>query len=137
MPTDFELAEWDKFASYIYIIGSVIAVIASNKDEQLLVQEQTGGKKTSGTQSSPSSLTPSQLVVLISLLFVIGNIIFGQISFFRLEKVEENISAGTEKGSALPNQYIAFGWILGIVGSIIRLAGAQLRVEEEKTITIL
>ncbi|MGE5678009.1 MAG: hypothetical protein ACM3ZR_08135 [Pseudomonadota bacterium] len=137
MPTDFELAEGEKVASVVYIIGAVLAIITSDKAESELIQQQIGGGAPSGTQTDTAPLTVSQLVVIISLLYVIGNTIFGQISFFRLEKTERDIAAGTGTGSAIPNKLIAFGWLLGIVGSLIRLVGAQLRVEEEKPITIL
>jgi hypothetical protein len=75
-------------------------------------------------------------VAIISLIYVIGNTIFGQISLFRLEKIENDIAAGTETRSAEPNRLISFGWLLGIVGSLIRLVGAQLVVEEEKSGTV-
>jgi hypothetical protein len=76
-------------------------------------------------------------VVIITWLYFIGNVIFGQIAYFRLKKVEESIQAGTEKGSAVPNVYITIGWILGAIGSILRLKGAQLRSVEEQPVTIL
>lgn len=136
MPTDFELAGWDKIASVIYIIGSVIAIIAADKAQQILIRQQPNNETPPGIESDAAPLTVSQLVVIIGIIYVIGNVIYGQASFFRLGKKEKDIAAGTETGSDVPDKLIAFGWVFGIVGSLIRLAGAKLRLEEEKSGTV-
>lgn len=127
MPTDIELAELEKVASVIYIIGAIIAIISANKTQQMKIQGQT-------TFSVP---TPAQLSVIIGLIYLIGNVIYELIAYVRLKKVEEDIKTGTEKGSIMPNVYINIGWILGIAGSIFRIIGAKLRVEQQHLISIL
>ena len=137
MPTVFELAEWEKIASVIYIVGSVLTIIAANETQRMEVQSQTSSEAASATQPASIPLTPTQLVVIISTIYVIGNSIFGLTAFSRLWQVEEGIQADTENASPEPNYYITFGWVLGIIGSILRLIGAQLRCAQEQPITIL
>jgi hypothetical protein len=47
MPTDYELAEGDKFASVIYIIGAVLAIFTADKAQQMLVQQKSKGETSS------------------------------------------------------------------------------------------
>lgn len=137
MPSDYELAEQEKVASVIYIIAAIITIISANRTQQMELEKQISGGVSSNIPPVNPPPTPTQLALLISWIYAIGNIIFGKIAYSRLRKVQEGILSGTETGSAIPNVYITFGWALGIIGSLFRVAGAQLRLEQQQPITIL
>lgn len=127
MLNDVQLAGCEKIASYLYIIASVLIIKVSN-----LTQEQAADNNTKSNCNSNKStnIVPAEIIYIVGILYLIGNLIFLSTSSIRLSQSKAAIESENEDTSTNPNSLIVLGWVFSVLGSIIRLKGNKLKLNQ-------
>lgn len=134
MPTTLDLINSEKFASLIFIISSCLSLVSACEAERYELEKQLGipssDIKTSAASSTKFGLDSTLTALLAYLIFII-------VAVIRKNQLEQQISSGSTKTSTLPNVLIISGFIVSIIGNIIRIPAILQRLEEAQRPVIL
>lgn len=135
MPTTLELITFEKIASIIFIISSFQSLFSAFKAEQAEVERQQGiqaspGSTTTATQSTKLGLDATKSAVLAYIIFFI-------VAILRKNQLEQEKQAGTTNISTIPNIYIIIGFLISILGAMVRVPAIEQRLEEASRPVIL
>jgi hypothetical protein len=125
MPTDTELAEREKIASYIYILASLLIINVSNST---INKTKNNSNSPNNNAASIDNLNLDQLIAKANKLYFTGNLISLKTALDRLTKAEN------QNAPIKPDQYITTGWMFSTIGSLLRVKGSQLNLDNTKLI---
>lgn len=135
MPTTLELINFEKLAAIIFIISSFQALSSSFKAEQAELEKQQGTEVSSGM--STATAESNKLALDSTWLAVIAYLIYLIVSILRKNQIEQKIQSGTTNMSIIPNIIIVTGFIVSVLGGIIRIPAIQQRLAEAQVPVIL
>lgn len=135
MPTTFDLINLEKLAAIIFIISSLQALSSSFKAEQAELEKQQGTQVSSGT--STASAESNKLALDSTWTAIAAYIIYLVVAIIRKNQVEQQIQSGTTNISITPNILLVTGFIVSLIGPIIRIPAIQQRLAEAQVPVIL
>jgi uncharacterized membrane protein YidH (DUF202 family) len=143
---DLELLRKETTATFISILASVIVLISIQKSRQVIFNriaqenQQQGNQQTQQNQqqqSNSSKPTPSEITLLALFVGLVSNLIYTKIAFIRFDEISSQIQAGTTNRTTTPNINIIVGFLIIIIGSLLKITGAIQRINEDAQVTIL
>lgn len=136
MPTTLDLINSEKIAATIFIIASFQALGSAFEAERAELEKQQGATA-QPSSSTTATVNSSQLALDSTLTGTLGFLIYLIVAIVRKSQLEEEIKAGTSKVSIIPNIFIISGFIVSIIGNIMRVPAIKQRLEEAQEPVIL
>ena len=122
---DLCLSDRVSAASLVALLGYILYFVSALEARQIIIARQAGS-----TENQNASPTPSELFAAGTLIILITNIIFLQVSYTKLIERQREIRCGSVQGSIVPNNYITAGFAISVLGSIVQTIGTQMRATE-------
>ncbi|UWG95905.1 hypothetical protein LPY66_13395 [Dehalobacter sp. DCM] len=130
MIATLRLIQNQKLAAVLFVIASVIIIIASDLEENVEIQKENGVK----IAYTP---TPAQITLFAIGIITLGTLIFAYNATVRLDQINLQMLKGKAKGTLRPHLWNFAGSWLFVFGAISLLIGSKIIVEEESEIEIL
>lgn len=133
MSTELNLINFEQLANIIFLISTFYSIESGNQAAQSAIEKQQGtypsGPTTSGARSAQLAFVSISLTAAAYLIFTL-------VSIARKNQLESETLAGTTTTSIWPIATIAFGFILSLVGVVVRLPAVQQRIKEAQEVVL-
>lgn len=133
MSTELNLISFEQLANIIFLISTFYSIESGNKAAQSAIDKQQGTSSSGPTSPGASS---AQLAFTSTSLSAVSYIIFLLVSIARKNQLESQTLAGTTTTSIWPIATIAFGFVISLVGAIVRLPAIQERIREAQEVVL-
>lgn len=127
---ELELIQDGKVSNLLFLIGTLIAIYANDKEEEDILcpeENQTFNQNTVSPETSRS-----YLIVIFNLLFLAGGLILVYTSVARLKKEESEISEDSSISfinSLRGSEIIVIGAILRVIGYALAAIGNKIKAD--------
>lgn len=122
--TTLQLLDLENLSSVIWIIGTLIIILAATNSKRILLE--------TGTDLDPSAnYGPDVTTFNGRIVWTIANFLASVAATARLVQRRQDLISGRPiAGSLIPNRYIAIGLWISFIGTYIASIGDKKRVEE-------
>lgn len=121
---DLQLIDGEIQASVTAIIAYVVLIQSAMQDKQIIYDRINGIERIDET-------SPVRLLALSNAIVLIAYILFADVAFKRYREIERSERLVDTPLTPIPNLNIAKGYLIIIIGSVVKLLGSFQRLQEE------
>jgi uncharacterized membrane protein len=147
MPTNLDLINFEQAGNVLFIISSLLSILSGLRAEQVEIENQKGRisssvnrqnkKDTTSNGTKKATVESIQFALDSTLIAALCYVIFIIVAMIRTEKLEQENMISSKKTSIWPIRTITFGFIVSLIGAIIRVPAIQERLAEAQVPVIL
>lgn len=147
MPTNLDLINFEQVGNVLFIISSLLSILSGLRAEQVEIENQKGRissnvnrqnkKDTTSNGTKRTTVESIQFALYSTFIAILCYVIFIIVAMIRTEKLEQENMTSSTRTKIWPIRTITFGFIISLIGAIIRVPAIQERLSEAQVPVIL